>query len=120
MFAILFGICWTVMAYSLTRDAPFPLAGVVFPLFGVLFVLLGVAQLIFNLKNTVSKDRFTLLDIADADSEIDPLERAFGAQQREGITSIEARLRKLDELKNKGLINSSEYAAKRKSLLDEM
>lgn len=108
------------MAFSMTRSSPFPMVGVFFPLFGVLFVIFGIVQLIYNLKNTVSENRFTLLDITDAHREPDPLEKKFGKPNRDAGPSLEARLQKLDDLKTKGLITSAEHASKRKDLIDEI
>ena len=38
-----FGAFWTVMAFAITRFAPFPLIGIIFPLFGILFIVAGLA-----------------------------------------------------------------------------
>jgi hypothetical protein len=118
--AILFGIFWTVMAFSITRNSPLPIAGVIFPLFGIVFVLFGIIQLVYNLKNTVSEDRFSLMDITEAGTEIDPFEKRFGNPKHADDTSIESRLKKLDDLRDSGLITPSEHAAKRKALIDEI
>jgi Short C-terminal domain len=37
-----FGIFWTIMAFTITQSAPFPLVGVVFPLFGIIFIGIAV------------------------------------------------------------------------------
>ena len=44
--AIVFGIFWTMMAYSMTRNSPFGGVATVFPLFGVLFIIVGIVQAI--------------------------------------------------------------------------
>lgn len=95
VFAILFGIFWTVATFSLTRNSPFPSVVTILPLFGVLFVLIGIAQLIYNLKK-------------------------FGDTGNQGSLPIAARLKSLEELKSKGLITPAEYEAKRKAIIDEL
>ena len=85
--AILFGIFWTVMAYQLTRDAPFPLVGVFFPLFGAVFVLVGIGNLIYHLYNTTAPNRLSTFDLTEHGEEPDPLNRRFGgrgAARKEG------------------------------------
>lgn len=119
-FAIIFGIFWTVFAYSLTRESPFPLVGFIFPLFGVLFVGMGVFQLIYNLKNTVSKDRYSVMDITESGEESDPLERRFGRPAGSNQVSIETRLRTLEDLKNKGLISHGEYETRRAKIIEQV
>jgi hypothetical protein len=73
--AILFGIGWTVMAFSITRGAPkeMSLAANVFPCFGVIFVLAAVAGLIYNLQNARGQNRTSEFDIVESESEPDPL-----------------------------------------------
>ncbi|UFJ41800.1 zinc ribbon domain-containing protein [Brevibacillus humidisoli] len=79
VFAVLFGILWTVFAYELTRDAPFPLVGIIFPAFGIIFIATGIVQGIFHYKNATSKERMSLYDIVDAREEADPLNHRFGS-----------------------------------------
>ncbi len=119
-FAIIFGIFWTIFAYALTRESPFPLVGFIFPLFGVLFVGMGVFQLIYNLKNTVSKDRFSVMDITEPGEESDPLERRFGRPAVPDTASIEKRLRTLEDLKSKGLISPGEFETRRAKIIEEV
>jgi len=69
---VLFGILWTVLAYSMTKDAPFPLVGVIFPLFGVIFVIMGIVQTIIHFKNATGRNRMSLYDVVDSESEPDP------------------------------------------------
>lgn len=78
IFAIIFGLFWTIMAYCITQDAPFPLVGAIFPLFGILFVIIGIMQAIFHFKNATSKERMSLFDITHSREEADPLNRHFG------------------------------------------
>jgi len=72
--AIVFGIFWTIMAYQITKDAPFPMVGTIFPLFGVLFIILGAVQAVFHYKNATGRRRMSLLDITEDGEEPDPLE----------------------------------------------
>lgn len=81
LIAIVFGIFWTIMAYSITRDSPFPLVGIFFPAFGVLFVIMGVVQTIYHYKNATGKERMSVFDITDSKEEDDPLNRRFGKEQ---------------------------------------
>lgn len=75
--AIVFGIFWTFIAFSITREAPFPI-GFLFPAFGILFVGMGIFQAIYHLKNATSKQRMSLYDITDSREEADPLNLRFG------------------------------------------
>ncbi|WP_134699291.1 zinc ribbon domain-containing protein [Ammoniphilus sp. YIM 78166] len=79
--AVLFGVFWTIMAFSITRDSPFPLVGTIFPLFGLIFIGIGIANAVFHYKNATSKDRMSLLDITDNREEPDPLNLRFGGER---------------------------------------
>ncbi len=70
----LFGVFWTVMAFSLTADAPGPVS-FVFPLFGIIFVLLAIGGVIYNLHNATQPHRFSDFDIVPSAEEPDPLAR---------------------------------------------
>ena len=76
--AVVFGIFWTLMAYTITRGSPFPFVGVVFPLFGVVIVVLGIADVIYNFYNAISQNRFSTLDVTRPGDEPDPLQQQFG------------------------------------------
>jgi hypothetical protein len=39
---LIFGTLWTIFAFWLTSDAPFPLVKFIFPAFGIMFVLFGL------------------------------------------------------------------------------
>jgi len=71
---IIFGIFWTLMAFAITKDAPFPLVHVIFPLFGLLFIGIGVANLIYNVTNATRETRMSVFDITEAHEETDPLD----------------------------------------------
>ena len=73
IFAALFGIIWTVSAFSL--------GGVLFGLFGFVFVGAAVAMSIYNFKNATSKNRYSSFDITDGSEEPDPLNERFGARR---------------------------------------
>lgn len=75
VFAIIFGIFWTIMAGSM--GAP-----IFFPIFGVLFIGMGVVQLIYHLKNATGKNRMSIVDITEEGEEEDPLNQYFGDSQR--------------------------------------
>jgi hypothetical protein len=72
--AVLFGIFWTVIAFSITRGAPGPI-GLMFPLFGILFILIGIVQAIYHFKNAAGRNRMSLFDVVDSQEEPDPLDR---------------------------------------------
>lgn len=119
---ILFGIFWTIMAYSMTRDAPGPV-GTFFPLFGVLFVVIGIVNVAYNLYNTTQKDRLSVLDITSSDEESDPLNHLVNgnASSRSAAgESAEDKLRELETLRQKGLVTDAEYAAQRQRILNSI
>lgn len=72
--AIIFGVFWTIMAFSLTANSPFG-AGKILPLFGVLFIIVGIIQAVYNYKNATGKDRYSIYDITDSTEERDPSDR---------------------------------------------
>ncbi|MCI8631233.1 MAG: zinc ribbon domain-containing protein [Firmicutes bacterium] len=76
IFAVLFGIIWTVIA--LFSGAPF-----FFPLFGICFIGLAVVQAVYNLKNATGKNRYSAFDILDENEEADPLNLHFGKNQEQ-------------------------------------
>jgi hypothetical protein len=121
--AIVFGIGWTILAYSITRGSPFPVVGTIFPLFGVLFVIIGIANLALSLRNTVARDRNSIVDIVDSREEPDPLNAAFGRPadlSGHSADSTETRLSKLEELRSTGAISPDEYHATRQRILNEI
>lgn len=76
----IFGIFWTIMAFTITRDAPFPI-GFIFPAAGILFVGFGIFQAVYHYKNATSKQRMSLFDITDSKEEPDPLDVRFGGTE---------------------------------------
>ncbi|QRG66504.1 zinc ribbon domain-containing protein [Brevibacillus choshinensis] len=83
-----FGIFWTVIAFSITRDAPFPI-GFIFPAFGILFVAIGIFQAVYHYKNATSKQRMSLFDITDSREESDPLNLRFGEEAAQSMAEQE-------------------------------
>lgn len=73
IFAIVFGIFWTIMAFGLTVSTGVlgPM-GLFFPMFGILFILLGIVQAFYHFKNTTSRNRFSVYDITEPGEEDDP------------------------------------------------
>lgn len=124
IFAILFGIFWTVMASNITRNSPFPGVGTFFPLFGVCFVVMAIAGVIYNLRNATGKDRFSTFDITTEREEPDPLNQMFGRGSGEepegGAKSVEQRLAELEALRSKGLVTAQEYQQKRAQILQSL
>ena len=90
VFAVIFGILWTIFAVGLTSDAPRGI-GIIFPLFGVCFVLYGIAMAVYNFKNATQPDRFSSFDIVDGDEEPDPLNEQFGRESRSQGASVPGR-----------------------------
>lgn len=119
---ILFGIFWTIMAYSITRDAPGPV-GTFFPLFGVLFVIIGIVNVAYNLYNTTQKDRLSVLDLTSSNEESDPLNDLVNGPASSRSTAeepVEDKLRELAALRQKGLITDAEFAAQRQRILNSI
>ena len=69
--AIIFGIFWTIMAFSMTAGSP---VGIIFPLFGIIFIIVGIIQAVYHYKNATSENRFSEFDITDSSEEGDPLD----------------------------------------------
>jgi hypothetical protein len=69
----LFGVLWTVLAISLTANAPFPVVRIVFPLFGVIISLASFASAAYNFTNATSSQRFAEYDFVSHIDEPDPL-----------------------------------------------
>ena len=65
VFAVIFGIIWTIAAAGM--GAPF-----FFPLFGLLFIGMGVMSAVYNFKNATGEERYSTFDIVDSDEEPDP------------------------------------------------
>ncbi len=82
VFAIIFGIFWTIMAGSM--GAP-----IFFPIFGVFFIGMGVVQLIYHLKNATGKNRMSIYDITDDGEEEDPLEEVFGIERSDERSRVD-------------------------------
>ena len=72
IFAVVFGIFWTIMAFTMGSFGGFGIVGFIFPLFGVGFVGLGIMQAIYHHKNATGSDRYSVFDITEANEEGDP------------------------------------------------
>lgn len=66
IFAVIFGIFWTAIAFSMTES-------ILFPMFGVLFIIMGIIQAVYHFKNATGKNRFSEFDITDSSEEEDPM-----------------------------------------------
>ena len=74
VFAVIFGIIWTIAAAGM--GAPF-----FFPLFGLVFIGMGITSAVYNYKNATSEERYSAYDIVDGDEEPDPLNARFGKER---------------------------------------
>ena len=68
IFMVLFGIVWTIMAAR---------TSVTMMIFGALWTAFAAVNAIYNIKNAVSKKRYSEYDITDADEEGDPFNERF-------------------------------------------
>ncbi len=68
IFAIGFGVVWTVIAASM---AP------VMALFGVFWTGMAVVITVYNFKNATKKNRYSQFDIVEYEEEPDPLNQKF-------------------------------------------
>lgn len=119
--AVVFGIIWTILAFSITRKSPFPLVGWAFPLFGIIFVISGLVGAAYNFFNATTSNRLSNLDITSPGEEPDPLNALFHTNQsKKKSLATEERLVKIDTLKQKGLITESEYNEQRQRILNEL
>lgn len=119
LMAVGFGIVWTIMAFAITRDAPFPVVGWAFPLFGVVFVISGLVMAAYNFFNATTKRRLSLLDVTAPGQEPDPLNVRFG-QPTDGGRSVEERLGTLQKLRESGAISEAEFSEQRRRILQEI
>ncbi len=71
--AVVFGIFWTIMAFSMVSATGGALS--VFPIFGIFFIIFGIINTVYNFKNATGKNRFSTFDIVDSSEEQDPLDR---------------------------------------------
>ncbi len=65
IFGIVFAIVWIVMAVNM--GAP-----IIFPIFGVGFIIVLITELVKNIHNTTSENRYSEFDIVDSTEEPDP------------------------------------------------
>ena len=76
IFAIAFGVFWTVMAGRMF----FPMA-----IFGLFFIAIAVINTVRSFKNATG-DRESMYDIVDSDEELDPYEKRYGKRQETSAT----------------------------------
>ncbi|SHJ45049.1 hypothetical protein SAMN02745181_2097 [Rubritalea squalenifaciens DSM 18772] len=113
-----------LFATVIPDSAPQPIR-IIFPLFPLGFVCLGVFLTVYNFKNATSKNRYSAFDITTGEEEPDPLNEFFNktkpqATQDEPEESLETRLEKLQELKNKELLSDEEYSSQRTRILNSL
>jgi hypothetical protein len=111
-----FGVIWTIMAFAITRDSPFPVVGWAFPLFGILFIISGLTSAAYQFFNATTKRRLSIIDITSQEEELDPLNAHF-RESAEGAESTESRLRALEKLKASGVITEAEYSEQRQRII---
>lgn len=70
LFAIGFGVVWTVVAGSMAATVGGFLW--LFPLFGLLFIGMGIVQAVYNYKNATGRNRYSVFDITEDGEEPDP------------------------------------------------
>jgi hypothetical protein len=119
LFAVGFGIIWTIIAFEITQDSPFPVVGWAFPLFGIVFIISGLASAAYNFFNATTKKRLSIIDITSPGEEPDPLNSHFGRPNDE-VQSTEERLNTLEKLRTSGAISESEFSEQRRRILDEI
>jgi len=71
-FVALAGVGWTITAFSL--GAPW-----FFGLFGIGFTIATLCIAVYHIRNAVSRNRFSVIDVVDSREEPDPLNQRFGA-----------------------------------------
>ena len=69
----IFGVCFSIFWIHMVLKMNNPM----FALFGVFFLVMTCVGLFINIKNTFSKNRYSIYDITDEHEEIDPLQKRF-------------------------------------------
>ena len=77
IFMILFGIVWTAIA---SRLNPIMLV------FGILWTGIAIVQTVYSFKNATSQNRFSQVDITDAEEETDPLQEKYGENKDKPVS----------------------------------
>ena len=78
-FMVGFGVLWTVIALRM--------AGPLFALFGVFWTAIALTIAILNLRNAISRKRYSMYDIVDHTEEPDPLNERFGNQPAKHVAN---------------------------------
>jgi hypothetical protein len=115
----LFGVGWTIMAGAITRDSPFLVVGTIFPLFGIIFVIIGVIGIHSAVKSVA-----THCENNTSSSEGQVTRNYVRAETLEekpsSAKTVEARLKELEAVKDKGIISQQEYSTQRKRILEQL
>lgn len=119
LIAVGFGVIWTIMAFTITSNSPFPIVGWAFPLFGIVFIISGLAMAAYNFFNATTKNRLSVIDITSSKEEQDILNERFGKHVDEK-EAMEQRLNNLKDMKTKGVITEAEFLEQRRRVLEEI
>jgi len=111
------GVMFTVVAFTVSGEDPGPIE-IFVSIFGILFVLMGITSAAYNLYNATRRNRLSAFDITSPGEESDPLNQLVESGGDAQEESVESKLRELDELRRKGLVTDTEYAAQRQRILN--
>lgn len=73
IFAAVFGVFWTIMAVFMRAYIMVP--------FGICFVGIVIYYAIYAHHNATAEDRYSIVDIVDAEEERDPLNEIYGRKR---------------------------------------
>ena len=82
--AIVFGVFWTIVAFSITSSFGAPGVFKIFPFFGIIFIIVGIINAVYSFSNATRKNRLSLFDITEGNEEPDPLNELFNKQNNVG------------------------------------
>lgn len=82
--AVVAGVIWMVTASAMAADSPFGGVGSFLPAFGLLFILVGLVSVVYSFRNAVARERYSVLDITDSETEPDPLNELLGNSSPQG------------------------------------
>ena len=80
IFSAAFGVVWCIMAASIGAFVMIP--------FGLLFIGFSIYSATYHHHNATSEDRYSLIDIVDAEEESDPLNELYGRQRKPEPASL--------------------------------
>lgn len=86
--SIMIGILWMISVSRITSPmgelrSSFSGVARILPLFGLVFISIGIANAIYNFRNATARNRYSILDITDSETEPDPLNERFGQDRNE-------------------------------------